>query len=92
MLPSMPRPPIDHEQIQKELAFVSEPVDSNICGCRNARCCQREGHELAHCLNDPETRFWTYRWEYFCNRCRAYEFGGEKYGQTRSGFVDESEG
>ena len=39
----MPRSTSPIEKI-RELAWVNEPVDPNVCGCRHLLCCEQTGH------------------------------------------------
>jgi len=41
------------EAILTELAWVNEPVDPNVCGCRHVLCGEREGHAIAKCPRAP---------------------------------------
>src|SRR5262249_14040060 len=75
----MPRTYSPIEKIRAELAWVNEPVDPNVCGCRHARCCERESHAIAKCPRSPTRTFWSFRREYYCDICIEYQFGGSKH-------------
>ena len=49
------------DKIRTELAWVNETPDPNKRGCRNLRRCDA-----------VSTKFWTFRWEYYCQPCREY--------------------
>jgi len=51
----------------------SEKVDA-----RNVRCCKETGHKPGGCTGAVATKFWTFRWEYYCQECREYEWGGSR--------------
>jgi hypothetical protein len=74
----MPRTYSSIEKIRAELSWVNETPDPNRCGCRNLNCCERENHTAGQCRRPPETKVWTFRWEYFCGPCREYEWDGSK--------------
>jgi len=58
-------------KIRAELAWVTETPDPNRCGCRSVRCCDETRHKPGG-FAAGETKFWTFRWEYYCQRCREY--------------------
>jgi len=66
------------DKIRAELAGVNETPDPNKCGCRNLRCCEETGHKPGACAGAVATRFWTFRWEYYCAPCREYGWCGSK--------------
>jgi hypothetical protein len=72
----MPRTYSNIEKIRAELAWLNEPVDPNVCGCRHMLCCEKTGHALAKCANKPTEKIWSFRQEYLCADCRSYHFGG----------------
>ena len=55
------------DQIRAELAWVNETPDPNKCGCGNLRCCDETGHKPGACASVVATKFWTFRWEYYCH-------------------------
>jgi hypothetical protein len=66
------------EKIRAELAWVSEPVDSGVCGFRHLLCCKETGHVAGKCGRKPTETMWSYRQESFCSECRAYHLGGTR--------------
>jgi len=74
----MPRTYSPIEKIRAELAWVNETPDPNECGCRNVRCCEETGHKPGACSCSVATKFWTFRWEYYCVPCREYGWCGSK--------------
>jgi hypothetical protein len=66
------------EKIRAERAWVTETPDSNKCGCRNLRCCEETGHKPGACAGVVATKFWTFRWEYYCQPYREYGWCGAK--------------
>src|SRR5215831_7339962 len=46
--------------------------------CRYVRCCDETGHKPGVCVGTVATRFWTFRWEYYCAHCREYGWCGSK--------------
>lgn len=66
------------DKIRAELAWITETPDPTKCGCRNLRCCDETGHKLGACAAVVATKFWTFRWEYYCARCRKYGWCGSK--------------
>jgi hypothetical protein len=74
----MPRSKPSIDQIRRELTWVTEPVDPNVCGCRHVLCCEMEGHAVAKCPRQPTRTFWSFRMEYYCDVCIEYCFGGSK--------------
>jgi len=50
----------------RRLAWVNEAAAPNKCGCRNLRCCEETGHKPGACNGAVATKFWTFRWEYYC--------------------------
>ena len=76
----MPRTYSSIEEIRAELAWVNEAPDPNKCGCRHLRCCEETGHKRGGCLRPVATKFWTFRWEFYCHECREYEWCGSKSG------------
>src|SRR5215510_8728039 len=72
------------EKIRAELPWVNETPDPDKCGCRNARCCEETGHKPGACASVVATKFWTFRWEYYCRPCREYEWCGAKARGYRS--------
>jgi hypothetical protein len=66
------------EKIRAELAWVNEPVDPNVCGCRHVLCCEQEGHAVGKCTHVPTRTYWSFRLEYRCAICIEYESGGKK--------------
>ena len=65
----MPRTRINLEKIRAELTWVIEAPDPNKCGCRNVRCCEETGHAAGACSRAVATKFWSFRWEYYCAEC-----------------------
>src|SRR5262247_3809699 len=63
---TMPRSYSSIDKIRAELAWVTETPDTNKCGCRNVRCCEETGHKPGACSGAVATKFWTFRWEYYC--------------------------
>src|SRR5690242_14436674 len=57
---------------------MNETPDPNKCGCRNLRCCEETGHRPGACTSAVATKFWTFRWEYYCQSCRGYQWAGNK--------------
>jgi len=41
-------------------------------GCRNVRCCEETGHKPGVCAGVVATKFWTFRWKYYCAPHREY--------------------
>jgi len=74
----MPRSSTRIAKIRAELAWVNETPDPNRCGCRHVRCCKETLHKRGECSRPVETKFWTFRWEYYCQQCREYEWAGNK--------------
>jgi hypothetical protein len=74
----MPRTYSSVEKIRAELAWVNEMPDPNKCSCRHLRCCEQTGHKPGACAGIVAKKFWTFRWEYYCQPCREYEFAGSK--------------
>src|SRR5690242_13472542 len=68
----MPRTYSSLDKIRAELAWVNETPDPNKCGCRNLRCCEETGHRPGACAGAVATKFWTFRWVYYCQPCREY--------------------
>jgi hypothetical protein len=66
------------DNIRAELAWVNETPDPNKCGCRNLRCCEETTHKPGACAGAVATKFWTFRWEYYCTPCREYGWCGSK--------------
>jgi hypothetical protein len=66
------------EKIRAELAWVREPVNPGLSGCRHLLCCKETGHLAGKCSRKPTETMWSYRQEYFCSECRAYHFGGTR--------------
>src|SRR6516162_2277342 len=62
----MPRTYSSVEKIRAELAWLNEPVDPNVCGCRHMLCCEQTGHALAKCPNKPTEKIWSFQQEYLC--------------------------
>jgi hypothetical protein len=74
----MPRTYTNTDKIRAELAWVTETPDPNKCGCRNVRYCEETAHKAGACSRAVATKFWTFRWEYYCAPCREYEWCGTK--------------
>jgi hypothetical protein len=74
----VPRTHTSIDKIRAELAWVNEEPDPAKCGCRHARCCEDSGHLRGECSRPVATKFWTFRWEYFCLECREYHWAGSK--------------
>jgi hypothetical protein len=74
----MPARRLTIDAIRAELAWVNEMPDPDKCGCRNIRCCQETRHQPGGCSRSMETKFWTFRWEYYCQPCREYGWCGAK--------------
>jgi hypothetical protein len=74
----MPRTYSSIEKIRAELTWITETPDPNKCGCRNVRCGEETGHKQCACAGAVATKFWTFRWEYYCQPCREYEWCGAK--------------
>jgi hypothetical protein len=74
----MPRKRVNLQEIRAELTWVTETPDPNKCGCRNVRCCEETGHQKGACPGVVATKFWSFRWEYYCVECREYEWNGSK--------------
>src|SRR5215831_13774001 len=74
----MPRTYSSVEKIRAELAWVTETPDPIECGCRNLRCCEETGHRPGACSRAVATKFWTFRWEYYCAPCREYGWCGSR--------------
>jgi hypothetical protein len=68
----------DIDKIRAELTWVTETPDPDKCGCRNVRCCEETGHKPGACAGAVATKFWTFRWEYYCSPCREYAWYGSK--------------
>src|SRR5262249_34789282 len=66
------------DAIRAKLAWVNATPDPNKCGCRNVRCCKETGHQPGACSGSVATKFWTFRWEYYCAPCREYGWCGGK--------------
>jgi hypothetical protein len=60
----MPRFQVSVEKIRAELAWVIEPVDPNVCGCRHLPCCEQTGHAVGKCHRNPTEKTWSFRQEY----------------------------
>lgn len=75
---AMPRTYSNLEKLRAELTWVNETPDPNRCGCRNVRCCEEMQHQPGACAGIVATRFWTFRWEYYCQACREYGWCGSK--------------
>jgi hypothetical protein len=50
--------PID--TIRAELAWVNEPVDPNVCGCRHLLCCEQTSHAVGRCPRKPTEKMWSF--------------------------------
>jgi hypothetical protein len=61
----MPRLSSSIEKIRAELAWVNEPVDPNVCGCRHLRCCEQTGHTAGKCPRKPTEKMWSFRQQCF---------------------------
>ena len=66
------------EKIRAELAWVNEPVNPKVCGCRHLRCYEQTGHAVGKCPRAPTEKMWSFRQEYLCAPCRSYHFGGDR--------------
>src|SRR5690242_15613256 len=69
----MPRTYSSIDKIRAEFAWINEPVDPNVCGCRHLRCCESEGHAIAKCPRTPTRAFWSFRREHYCEVCIEYK-------------------
>ena len=78
----MPRRRLSAPRFRQELSWVSTEPDPQKCSCRNHRCCRGTGHAAGECTSYPTTKFWGFRWEYFCAACREYEWAGSKMDST----------
>src|SRR5262245_62066056 len=78
----MPARRISIDAIRAELAWVTEMPDPDKCGCRNLRCCEETGHKPGACSGAVATKFWTFRWEYYCAPCREYQGCGSERATT----------
>jgi hypothetical protein len=67
----MPRLSSSVETIRAELAWVNEPVDTNVCGCRHLLCRKDTFHNVGKCTRKPTEKMWSFRQEYFCSESRA---------------------
>jgi hypothetical protein len=74
----MPRTHSSIEKIRGELAWLSEPVDPNVCGCRHMLCCEQTKHAPGKCSQLPTEKMWSFRQEYLCVDCRSYHVGGNR--------------
>jgi hypothetical protein len=74
----MPKTSSSIDKIRAELAWVTETPDPNWCGCRNLQCCEETGRKPGACMGVVATKFWTFRWEYYCAPCREYGWCGTK--------------
>jgi len=74
----MPRTYSPIDKIRTELAWVNEPVDPNVCGCRHLLCCEQISHPVGKCPHTPIEKMWSFRQEYFCSQCRENHFGGNR--------------
>ena len=60
------------------LAMITSTFSNSMRGfyackyCRNLRCCEETGHKPGACSGTVATKFWTFRWEYYCQPCREY--------------------
>src|SRR4030095_12475387 len=52
----MPDRRISIDAIRAELAWVNEPVDPNVCGCRHLLCCEQTSHAVGKCPRAPTKR------------------------------------
>ena len=68
----MPRIFSSIDKIRAELAWVNEPVDPNVGGCRHLLCCEQTSHAVGRCPRVPTEKMWSLRQEYFCSECSAY--------------------
>src|SRR5262245_383340 len=66
------------EMIHAELAWVNETPDPNKCGCRTVQCCEETGHSPGACAGSVVGKLWSFRWEYYCQACREYEWNGSR--------------
>jgi len=74
----MPRTRIDSDKIGAELAWVNEPVDPNVCGCRHLLCCEQTKHVPGKCPSAPTEKMWSFRQEYFVRRVAHITLAGIK--------------
>src|SRR5262249_22620084 len=74
----MPRTNSSIAKIRAELAWVIERPNQIKCGCGKVRCCEEPGHKPGACSGSVATKFWTFRWEYYCAPCREYGWCGSK--------------
>ena len=74
----MPRTYSNIDKIRAELAWVNEPANPNVCGCRHLLCCEHTSHAVGKCPRKPTEKMWSFRQEYFCSDCRSYHFGGNR--------------
>jgi hypothetical protein len=72
----VPRTHSSIDKIRAELAWVTEPVNPNVCRCRRLRCCESEHHAVAKCPRAPTRTFWSFRREYYCEICIGHQFVG----------------
>jgi hypothetical protein len=83
----MPRSYSNIDKIRAELAWVNEPVDPSVCGCRHLLCCEQTSHAVGKCPRVPTEKMWSFRQEYFCSQCREYHFGGSRTGRHHRSFL-----
>jgi hypothetical protein len=74
----MPRLSSSIEKIRAELAWVNEPVDPNVCGCRHLWCCEQTAHTAGKCPCSQRRRCGVSGRNIFCSECRTYHFGGNR--------------
>ena len=66
------------QKIHAELAWMNDPVDPNVCGCRHLLCCEKTTHSPGRCPLAPTEKMWSFRQEYLCAPCRSYHFSGDR--------------
>jgi hypothetical protein len=66
----MQRTSSNGDKIRAELAWVREPVDPTVCGCRHLLCCKESGHGVGRCPRKPTETMWNFRLDYFCSDWR----------------------
>ena len=84
----MPRSYSNIDKIRAELAWVNEPVDPNVCGCRHLLCCEQTKHASANVRVSPLKRCGVFRWEYLLEFARISTAARELI--SRSGNSDPS--
>jgi len=49
----MPRTHSNIDEIRAEFAWVNEPANPNVCGCRHLLCCEQTSHAVGKCPRKP---------------------------------------